>query len=86
LIYINVSFKISFDVLIHSFYISIYLKVIYYVKFMVYVYKFIEFYLKLIYLILPFLINDIIKLFVFFYKVLKESYYVSFGFYSFYYN
>ena len=86
MIRVNIGFKVSFDVLVHSFYVFIYLGVIYYIKFTVYVREFIEFYLKLICLIRSFVINDIIKLFVFFYKVLKEDYRVSFGFYSFCYN
>ena len=86
MVYVNVSFEISFDVLIHSFNASIYLKVVYYIKFIIYVREFIEFYLKLICLIRPFIINDVIKLFIFSYKVLKEDYYISFDFYGFYYN
>ena len=70
--------------MIHFFNVFVYLKVIYYVKFTVYIREFIEFYLKLIYLVRSFIINDIIKLFVFFYKILKEGYRVSFGLYGFY--
>ena len=53
---------------------------------MVYVYEFIEFYSKPTCLIQPFIINNVIKLSVFSYEILKENYHVNFGFYGFYCN